>query len=274
MRVAPGSRLDYPRPVAVVALTIAGSDPSGGAGLQADLLTFAALGVHGASVVTALTAQNTLAVRAIAPVDPTFVAQQLDAVLDDLDVRAAKTGMLHRAAVVEAVAERLAARAVPHLVVDPVIVATTGVVLLEPAGVAALRARLLPLATLVTPNLGEAEALTGRPVADPAGMREAARALVGAGARAALVKGGHLPGDALDVLYDGRGFHEFRAPRIATRHTHGTGCVLSAAVTASLARGLPLVEAVAAAKHHVTHALATAAPLTVRRPPPPARGAS
>ena len=242
--------------MATLALTVAGSDSSGGAGIQADLLTFAAFGVRGASVVTALTAQNTRGVRAIVPVAPEFVVQQLDAILDDVAVAAAKTGMLHRAAVIEAVAERLRERPVPHLVVDPVMVATTGAVLLEPEAVARLRARLLPLATLVTPNLHEAEVLTGRAVSDPGEMRAAARALVEMGARAALVTGGHLAGaEALDMLYDGRGFREFRAPRIATRHTHGTGCALSAAVTAGLALGQPLDEAIAAAKRHVTAAL-------------------
>ncbi len=162
-----------------VALTIAGSDPSGGAGIQADLRTFAAFGVHGASVLTALTAQDTRGVRAIAEVAPAFVAQQLDAVLDDLEVRAAKTGMLHRAPVIDAVVALLRARPLPHLVVDPVMVATSGDPLLEPEGIAALRARLLPLATLVTPNLHEAEVLTGHAVTTVAEMREAARELVG-----------------------------------------------------------------------------------------------
>ena len=241
-----------------VALTIAGSDSSGGAGLQADLLTFATFGVDGASVVTAVTAQNTTGVRAIEPVAPDVVAAQLDAVLDDLDVRAAKTGMLHRAAVVEVVAARLRARPVPALVVDPVSVSTSGALLLEPAALDVLRRSLLPLATLVTPNLHEAEALTGRPVPDVAAMHEAAHALVGLGARAALVTGGHLPGDAVDVLYDGTTVRELPAARIATRHTHGTGCALSAAITACLARGDALVAAVETAKRHVAQALATA----------------
>ena len=241
-----------------VALTIAGSDPSGGAGIQADLCTFAAFGVHGASVLTALTAQDTRGVRAIAEVAPAFVGQQLDAVLDDLPVRAAKTGMLHRAPVIDAVVDRLRARPVPHLVVDPVMVATSGDPLLEPAGIAALRERLLPLATLVTPNLREAEVLTGRAVTTVREMREAARALVARGARAALVKGGHLAGDAVDVLHDGRGFRELRAPRREGRRLHGTGCVLSAAITAGLALGNDLDDAVAEAKRYVTLAIETA----------------
>ena len=251
-----------------VALTIAGADPSGGAGLQADLVTFAAFGVHGAAVVTALTAQNTRGVQAIAAVDPAFVAAQLDAVLPDLAPSAAKTGMLYTAAVVNTVAERLKARPLPVLVVDPVVAATSGATLLDAAGIAALRARLLPLATLVTPNLREAEILVGRPVADRSAMRDAARALVDLGARAALVTGGHLSGDAIDVLFDGGALHEYAAPRVPTpRGTHGTGCVLSAAITAGLAVGRPLTEAVAAAKRHVTGALAAAPAIGHGTPP-------
>jgi hydroxymethylpyrimidine/phosphomethylpyrimidine kinase len=241
-----------------VALSIAGSDPSGGAGIQADLATFAAFAVRGATVVTALTAQNTSGVRGIAAVAPEFVVLQLDAVLDDLDVRAAKTGMLHRAVVVEALAGRLRTRPLPHLVVDPVMVATSGDVLLEPAAVVLLRERLIPLATLVTPNLREAETLTGERVTDVAGMRAAARALVALGARAALVTGGHLSGDPVDVLYDGRTFQEFGGRRVPIGRTHGTGCALSAAVTAGLALGQPLDEAVEAAKRWMTRALETA----------------
>jgi hydroxymethylpyrimidine/phosphomethylpyrimidine kinase len=241
-----------------VALSIAGSDPSGGAGIQADLATFAAFGVRGATVVTALTAQNTQGVSAIEAVSADFVVRQLDAVVDDLDVRAAKTGMLHRAAVVEALTERLRRRPLPFLVIDPVMVATTGAVLLEPAAVAVLRERLLPLATLVTPNLREAEVLTGRPVTDVAGMRAAARALVALGARAALVTGGHLAGDPVDVLWDGETLRELAGRRVRVERTHGTGCALSAAITAGLAHGRPLAEAVVAAKRWLADALAAA----------------
>jgi hydroxymethylpyrimidine/phosphomethylpyrimidine kinase len=238
-------------------LTIAGSDPSGGAGIQADLRTFAALGAFGAAVVTALTAQNTRGVRAIETVSPAFVTQQLDAVLDDLEVRAVKTGMLGRAAVVEAVADRLAATATVPLVVDPVLGATAGQPLTEPQAIDPIRRRLLPLAALVTPNLAEAEALTGRPVSTASEMRAAARALVDLGARAALVKGGHLAGAALDVLYDGMTFHELTAPRIPGTF-HGTGCTLSAAIAVGLARGATLREAVAEAQRYVTEAIARA----------------
>ena len=196
--------------------------------------------------------------QAIAEVAPAFVARQLDAVLDELEVRAAKTGMLHRAGVIDAVVARLRARPLPPLVVDPVMAATSGDVLLEPAGIAVLRDRLLPLATLVTPNLHEAEVLTGRAVTTVAEMREAARALVGLGAHGVLLKGGHLAGDAVDVLYDGRGFRELRASRIEGRRLHGTGCVLSAAITAALALGRGLEDAVAEAKRHITRVIATA----------------
>ena len=245
-----------------VALTIAGSDPSGGAGLQADLKTFAAFGVYGASRRDGThRAEHHAACGPSARRRPGVrCEQQLDAVLDDLAVGAAKTGMLARGAVVEVVAAHLRARPLPHLVVDPVLVATSGDALLEPSAIAHLRDRLLPLATLVTPNLHEAAVLTGRPVAVAEDMRAAARALVGLGARAALVKGGHLTsGPALDVLYDGHEVHELAATRVPTpRPIHGAGCALSAAITAGLARGLTLQAAVTAAKRWVTRALETA----------------
>ena len=236
-------------------LTIAGSDPSGGAGIQADLKAFATLGAFGAAVVTALTAQNTRGVRGIETVSPAFVVQQLDAVLEDLDVRAIKTGMLGRVAVVEAVANRLAAGPGVPIVVDPVLVATAGQPLAESEAVATIRRDLLPLATLVTPNLPEAAALTGRPVSTASEMRDAARALTDMGARAALVKGGHLPDAAVDVLWDGVSFHELTAPRVPGIF-HGTGCTLSAAIAVYLARGTQLRDAVAQAKRYVTDAIA------------------
>ncbi len=240
-----------------IALTIAGSDSSGGAGIQADLKTFTAFAVYGASVITALTAQSTRGVDAVADVEPAFVARQLDAVLGDLAVAAAKTGMLWRTAVVEVIVERLRAHPLPALVVDPVMASSSGAELLEPAALTTLRARLLPLAALVTPNLHEAEVLTGRRVTDLSGMRDAARALVDLGARAALVTGVHLGGDPVDVLWDGRDDHEFPAARLGPESRHGTGCTLSAAVTAGLARGDDLVTAVAAAKRYVTRAIAS-----------------
>lgn len=240
---------------APVVLTIAGSDPSGGAGIQADLKTFATMGAFGAAVITALTAQNTRGVHGIETVSPAFVVQQLDAVLDDLDVRAIKTGMLGRAVLVEAVADRLAAEPGVPLVVDPVLVATAGQSLTESQAVDPIRRRLLPLAALVTPNLTEAEALTGRRVSTGPEMRDAARALIDLGARAVLVKGGHLPDAALDVLYDGVTFHELAAPRTPGVF-HGTGCTLSAAIAVGLARGATLHEAVAQGKRYVTDAIA------------------
>jgi hydroxymethylpyrimidine/phosphomethylpyrimidine kinase len=244
---------------APVVLTIAGSDPSGGAGIQADLKTFATLGAFGAAVVTAITAQNTWEVRGVEVVSPAFVVEQLDAVLDDLDVRAIKTGMLGRVAVVEAVAHRLAAGPAVPIVLDPVLVSTAGQPLTEADAVATIRRDLLPLATLVTPNLPEAEALTGRPVSTPAGMRDAARALTDLGARAVLVKGGHLPDAAVDVLWDGTRFHELAAPRVPGVF-HGTGCTLSAAIAVHLARGTRLRDAVAKAKRYVTDAIADSPP--------------
>jgi hydroxymethylpyrimidine/phosphomethylpyrimidine kinase len=250
----------------VVALTIAGSDPSGGAGIQADLKTFAAFGVYGAAVLTALTAQNTRGVRAVLGVPPAFVVQQLDAVVDDLEVAAAKTGMLGGGDVVTAVAERLQLRRLPRLVVDPVIVATSGDSLLADDAVGMLRTALVPLATVVTPNLPEAGALLGRSVVTVAEMREAARDLVALGAGAALVKGGHLraadgapSAEALDVLYDGARMWELAVPRVpSARPTHGTGCALSAAITAALACGRPLVDAVRGAKDYVRRAIEAA----------------
>jgi hydroxymethylpyrimidine/phosphomethylpyrimidine kinase len=243
----------------VVALTIAGSDSSGGAGIQADLKTFSAFGVYGASVLTALTAQNTQSVRAIVDLEPWFVARQIDAVAEDLPIAAVKTGMLSRGAVIEAVVERLRAYRVPQLVVDPVMVAASGDILLEPAAITSLRELLLPLATVITPNLREAELLTGRRIADVDDMREAARILVRMGAHAALVKGGRLAGDqAIDVLCDADTLREFRAWRVAIGRAHGAGCTLSAALAAGLALGERLEDAVTAAKDYVTRALAAA----------------
>jgi hydroxymethylpyrimidine/phosphomethylpyrimidine kinase len=243
----------------VVALTIAGSDSSGGAGIQADLKTFSAFGVYGASALTALTAQNTQGVRAIVDLEPSFIAQQIDSVAEDMPVAAAKTGMLSRAAVIEAVVERLRVWRIPHLVVDPVMVAASGDVLLEPAAIASIRERLIPLATVVTPNLREAELLTGLQIKGITVMREAAQMLVRMGAHAALVKGGRLPGgEAIDVLCLEGTTREFRAPRIAIERAHGAGCTLSAAIAASLALGDRLEDAVAAAKDYVSRALATA----------------
>jgi hydroxymethylpyrimidine/phosphomethylpyrimidine kinase len=238
------------------ALTIAGSDSSGGAGIQADLKTFTVFRVYGASAVTALTAQNTTGVSAIAPMTPEFVRAQIDAVLDDIGVDAAKTGMLATRAIVEVAAEAIRARSIEQLVVDPVMVAQSGAALLEPDARAALRERLIPLARVVTPNAPEAAALLDMAVESVDDLREAARRLVAGGARAALVKGGHLVGaESVDVLYDGAEVHMLRAPRLDTPHTHGTGCMLSAAIAAGLAQGRTLLDAVRTAKQFITVAV-------------------
>lgn len=244
-----------------IALTIAGSDSGGGAGIQADLKTFAALGVHGTSVLTCITAQNPRRVTAIQPVSPRMVRAQLDAVFEELPPRGVKTGMLYSAGIIGAVAaffeERTKAGDAPPLVVDPVMVATSGAVLLRPDAIRALRERLLPLATLVTPNADEGALLTGRKLRSLDDLREAARALHERFGAAALVKGGHLPlREAVDVFFDGRQWLTLRARRVRGVSTHGTGCTYSAAIAAGLARGLTLVEAVRLAKRFVSAAIA------------------
>jgi len=238
-----------------VALTIAGSDSGGGAGIQADLRTFAAHGVHGASAITAVTAQNTVAVVDTVALEPRMVTAQIEAVASDIPVAAVKTGMLANRAIVEAVAEAVARRRLPHLVVDPVMVAKSGDRLLDAAAEGAYAERLLPLAEVVTPNLAEAEALLGRRVRSLEEMAEAARALLERGPRAVVVKGGHLAGEPVDVFFDGRRMEELWAPRIPTRNTHGTGCTFSAAIAARLALDQELLEAVQGAKHYLTEAI-------------------
>lgn len=238
-------------------LTIAGSDSGGGAGIQADLKTFTVFRTYGMSAVTALTAQNTRGVSGIFPVSPEFVRAQIDAVASDIGIDAAKTGMLANRAIIAAVAAAARAHRIAPLVVDPVMVAQSGARLLEDEARAALLAELLPLAAVVTPNVPEAEALLDMRVHSVADMRMAARRLVEHGAAAALVKGGHIGGEeSIDVLYDGALFHELRAPRLTTPHTHGTGCMLAAALTACLARGMGLVEAAREAKRFITTAIA------------------
>jgi len=268
-----------------IALTIAGSDSSGGAGIQADLKTFSAFGVYGASVITALTAQNTRGVTAVEPVTPAFVVAQIGAVLGDLEVGAIKTGMLANAAIVEAVAGALRGGERRPLVVDPVMVATSGDSLLSPDAVEAVRRELLPLATLLTPNLPEAARLlqTGEAASEAEAVAQA-RALRGLGSAAVLLKGGHGGGDtAVDILCDDGGIRRFARPRIDTPHTHGTGCTLSAAIAALLAQGAGLAEAVERAKTYVWQALEAGRMLgvgrghgpvdhlfAIRRTPPPA----
>jgi len=241
----------------VTALTIAGSDSGGGAGIQADLKTFAAHGVYGTSAITALTAQNTMGVTGVHVVPPDFVVAQIEAIADDIPIDAAKTGMLATAPVVRAVCAVLARRRFPWLVVDPVMTAKSGDQLLDDGAVRELKTALIPLATVVTPNRMEAETLTGRAVASSEDSRRAAIALVDLGASAAIVKGGHFSDEeVVDVLYDGRDFHEFRHPRQQSRHTHGTGCTFAAALTANLALGHPLPTAVARAVDFVAGAIA------------------
>jgi hydroxymethylpyrimidine/phosphomethylpyrimidine kinase len=239
-------------------LAVAGSDSGGGAGLQADIKTITALGGYAATAVTALTVQDTRGVHDVLPVPPAFVAAQMRAVLDDLGADAVKTGMLGGAATIAAVAEVLAGRAVP-LVLDPVMVAKGGHALLAEDALGVLIERLLPCAALLTPNLPEAEALTGRPIADPDDMARAAGSLRARGVAAVLLKGGHLPGDTVtDLLVTADGVRAFRAPRIAPRHTHGTGCTLASAIAAGLAQGMALTDAVARAHGYVRAAIAAA----------------
>jgi hydroxymethylpyrimidine/phosphomethylpyrimidine kinase len=243
-----------------VALTIAGSDSGGGAGLQADLKTFFALRVHGASVVTAITAQNTVEVSDQLPVSRELVDAQIRAVTEDLMVRAAKTGMLATAEIVETVARWAGDGTLPRLIVDPVMVSATGSRLLEDDAIGFYRELLLPVAMLVTPNVYEAEILTGISISDEESMSRAAQALVRMGADAALVKGGHLAmQDSVDVFFDGQRLAQIKAKRISTTNTHGTGCTLSAAITALIARGLKLIDAIQVAKKFVTTAIAGAA---------------
>lgn len=237
------------------ALTIAGSDSGSGAGIQADLKTFAALGVYGTSALTAVTAQNTRGVFAVAEVPEEIVAMQIDLILEDIGADAAKTGMLSSGSIISVVADRIEAWGVSSLVVDPVMVAKGGHPLLQERAVSALREKLLPLALVVTPNIPEAEILAGMKIATPEAAREAARVIAALGPRYVVVKGGHLAGDATDVVFDGEAFTEFSAERIQTQNTHGTGCSFSAAITAFLARGFAPLEAIDRAKRWLTEAI-------------------
>ncbi len=243
-----------------IALSIAGSDSGGGAGIQADLKTFMRFGIYGTSVITAITAQNTIGVRSWSAVEALLVGEQMDAVSEDLRPHAIKSGMLGAAAIVETVAAGIRAHALRPYVLDPVMVATSGDVLLEPDAVAAIRTALIPLATIITPNLDEAALLFGQPVRSVDEMEHAARWFVDTlGAHAALVKGGHLASAVLvDVFYDGHEVKRYSHPRIETRSTHGTGCTLSAAITALLASGAALPDAVSAALDWVHRAIRSA----------------
>jgi len=245
------------------ALTIAGSDSGGGAGIQADLKTFAALGVYGASAITAVTAQNTREVTDWLAMPAGLIAKQIDAVLSDIGANAVKTGMLANAAIIEAVAATVREHGVDNLVVDPVMVAKGGHKLLEDGAVAALVERLLPLAAVITPNLPEAEVIAGGPIASWDDAREAARRIVGLGARAVVVKGGHFAeqGTSTDLYYDGEHFREYSAVRVRTQNTHGTGCTFASAIAAGLARGAAMTDAIAMAKSYVTLAIQHAYPV-------------
>ena len=243
------------------ALTIAGSDSGGGAGIQADLKTFSALGVYGMTAITALTAQNTTGVLGIVEMSPEFVRQQIDAVVTDIGVDAAKTGMLSSAPIIEAVADGIRRHRITQLVIDPVMIAKSGAPLLRPEAREALRRVLLPLALIVTPNLHEAAAIVDRKVETLREMEDAARALHALGPRYVVVKGGHLEGPAVDLVFDGSRVVRLEAARIETRHTHGTGCVFSAAITAGLARRIEILKAIRDAKTFVTAAIREALPL-------------
>jgi hydroxymethylpyrimidine/phosphomethylpyrimidine kinase len=238
------------------ALTIAGSDSSGGAGIQADLKTFAAFGVYGTSAITAITAQNTAGITSVMALSADLVTAQIEAVAGDISIHATKIGMLATSAIVEAVAAAIEELDLPLVVVDPVLVSKRGVRLLDDDGVQGMRVELLPRAFVVTPNLPEAEVLSGKRIASPDDAREAARRIHGMGARAVIVTGGHGAGDQIvDLLFDGHTFHEFRTPRIDTRNTHGTGCTFASAVAAGLALGTPLADAAAGAQQYVAGAI-------------------
>jgi hydroxymethylpyrimidine/phosphomethylpyrimidine kinase len=252
-----------------IAVTIAGSDSSGGAGIQADLKTFAALGVYGASVITALTAQNTQGVTAIHDVPADFIAAQIDAVFSDLDIAAVKIGMLSQAPAIEAVAQGLARHRAKNIVLDPVMIASSGDALLANEAIETLRRELIPRALVVTPNLPEAAALTGAsPARNEAEMEIQAREILSLGARHVLIKGGHGEGDdSVDLLIGEGEVVRLSAKRIATKNTHGTGCTLSSAIAAGLAKGLGLIAAAQAAKTYVTAAIAHADELKIDRNP-------
>ena len=239
------------------AMTVAGSDSGGGAGVQADLKSFAAFGVYGTSVITAITAQNTIGVTDIHEAPVEVIAAQIKAVLTDIGAHAVKTGMLSSSSIIETVAGELSYFQVRRLVVDPVMVAKSGDSLLRDDAVDVLRKKLLPIATVVTPNIPEAEVLTGMPISSSEEVRRAAARIVEMGASSVVVKGGHLEGPAVDLFYDGKEYRDFSAERIDTKNTHGTGCTFAASVAAGLAKGLEVVDAVAAAKAYVTEAIRT-----------------
>lgn len=238
-----------------LALTIAGSDSGGGAGIQADIKTFSAHGVFGMSVITSVTAQNTRGVIGIEDISPEMVSLQMQAVFEDLYPDAVKIGMVSSGGIIDAIADGLKKYGPRKVVLDPVMISKGGSYLLKPEAMNALKDKLIPLSLVVTPNLMEAEALTGMVIKTPEDMREAARKIIGLGAKSVVVKGGHLTGDALDVFYDGHKFYEITSERVNTRNTHGTGCTFSSAIAANLALGYDLIESVKRAKDYITGAI-------------------
>ena len=236
-------------------LTIAGSDSSGGAGIQADLKTFCAHGVYGMSVITAVTAQNTQGVLSVQDIDPEIVAKQLDAVFIDIPVHAVKIGMVSQPEIIKVIAAKLHKYNATNIVLDPVMVSKSGYHLLQPSARTTLINELLPLADIVTPNIAEAEVLTGMTITNLEAMAQAARQIYTMGPKSVLLKGGHLADAATDLLFDGQNFTYLPCPRIVTKNTHGTGCTLSSAIAANLARGQSLADAVANAKRYITIAI-------------------
>ncbi|MGM0829358.1 MAG: bifunctional hydroxymethylpyrimidine kinase/phosphomethylpyrimidine kinase [Bacillota bacterium] len=238
------------------ALTIAGSDSGGGAGIQADIKTFQELGSYGMSVITAVTAQNTLGVQGVYPVSMEGIVQQLDAIGQDLVPHASKTGMLHSGEVIEAVSERIHHYGWKNLVVDPVMIAKGGAKLLQDEAIRALKEQLIPLSAVITPNLPEAEVITGIKIETLDNRKDASKMLIEMGAKSVVIKGGHADGEqVIDLFYDGTTFEEMVSPRIETSHTHGTGCTFSAAITAQLAKGMDIKEAVKTAKTFIRAAI-------------------
>lgn len=236
-------------------LAVAGSDCSGGAGIQADLKTFSAHGTFGMSVITAVVAENTCRVLSIEEMPHRCIGNQLDAVFEDIEVNAVKLGMLPGIQAIKAVAQKLWEYHPQNIVCDPVMVAKGGCALMAPQAIGALKEQILPLCHLLTPNIPEAQALAGMEIRDRSGMKAAAQRIAGMGVKNVLVKGGHLAGEAVDILFDGTDFYEFTAERIHTKNTHGTGCTLSSAITANLANGMAVNRAVSCAKEYVTRAI-------------------
>ncbi len=236
-------------------LTVAGSDSSGGAGIQADMKTFSAFGVYGMSVLTAVTAQNTVRVHGVVGLAPEFVSLQFESVLADIGIDGAKTGMLYSTEIVQVVARKFQESPIPFVVVDPVMVGKGGDSLLEKRGMDLMKEELIPVATLVTPNIPEAEVLSGFPILSVEEMKSAAREIHGLGCGAVLVKGGHLEGDAVDVLFDGEKFTEFSSRRFDTKNTHGTGCTYSAAIVSNLVKGKSLKESIRVSKAFIAEAI-------------------